>query len=109
MHLEPLANLQFVYLTTTGRTSGKPREIEIWFVVFEDKLYLFAEHGMAAHWVKNILASAAVGVRLGDERCEATARVVNPAAEAPLAARIRPLMQTKYGWSEGLPVEISPA
>jgi hypothetical protein len=29
--LKSLAKLDFCYLTTTGRKSGKPRTIEIWF------------------------------------------------------------------------------
>jgi len=49
------ADDQNLYLTTTGRTSGVPREIEIWFVTAEGKLYVFAEHGLRAQWVKNIL------------------------------------------------------
>jgi deazaflavin-dependent oxidoreductase (nitroreductase family) len=109
VRLEDLADRQFLYLTTTGRTSGRPREIEIWFLAFEGKLYLFAEHARKANWVQNILVHAAVEVRLGDERFSAHARVVDVAAEQALTERIRPLMQTKYGWSDGLPVEIAPA
>ena len=42
-----------LYLTTTGRVSGLPREIEIWFVESGEKLYLLAEHFHRAHWVRN--------------------------------------------------------
>jgi deazaflavin-dependent oxidoreductase (nitroreductase family) len=106
--LAEFVHLQFVYLTTTGHTSGQPREIEIWFVIWRAKIYLFAEHGHAANWVKNILTRAAVRVRLGGEIFEATARVIDCAAEGPLCAAVSPLMRAKYGWSDGLPVEISP-
>ena len=33
-----LINEEFCYLTTTGRVSGKPREIEIWFGMKGDTL-----------------------------------------------------------------------
>src|SRR4051812_35110299 len=108
MDLQALAHRPFVYVTTTGRTSGQPREIEIWFVVADAKIYIFAEHGQAAHWVQNIAARSGVRVRLGDEESDADARIVDPASESVLCARIRPLMQQKYGWSDGLPVEIRP-
>src|SRR5215469_8240548 len=45
---------QVLYLTTVGRRTGLPREIEIWFVVWRERLYLFAETREAAGWVKNI-------------------------------------------------------
>ena len=35
---------QYLYLTTTGRVTGKPREIEIWFVESAGKYYVLAEH-----------------------------------------------------------------
>ena len=34
---------QIFYLTTIGHTTGLPCEIEIWFVVWCERLYLFAE------------------------------------------------------------------
>jgi hypothetical protein len=36
------------------RTPGRPREIEIWFILCREKFYLFSEQGAAAGWVKNI-------------------------------------------------------
>ena len=37
-----LADEQFCYLTTTGRVSGEPREIEIWFALEATTLYMLA-------------------------------------------------------------------
>ena len=31
---------EFLYLTTTGRRSGQPREIEIWFTSRDGRYYL---------------------------------------------------------------------
>lgn len=41
--LQSVADQQVLYLTTIGRTTGLPREIEIWFVVCRERFYLFAE------------------------------------------------------------------
>jgi F420H(2)-dependent quinone reductase len=53
--LQSVADEQVLYLTTIGRTTGLLRVIEIWFVVCRERLYLFAETGEAAGWVKNIM------------------------------------------------------
>jgi deazaflavin-dependent oxidoreductase (nitroreductase family) len=101
-------SLPFLYLTTTGRRSGLPREIEIWFTEREGHYYLIAEHRERAHWVRNIQAQARVNVRLGDRRFEGTARLVDEASEPELSKAVKALSDAKYGWSDGLIVEISP-
>jgi deazaflavin-dependent oxidoreductase (nitroreductase family) len=98
----------FLYLTTTGRRTGLPREIEIWFTERDGNYYLIAEHRERAHWVGNIQAQPHVNVRLGDRRFEATARVVEDAREPELASAVKALSDAKYGWSDGLVVEITP-
>src|SRR5438093_2559695 len=44
----------FLYLTTTGRRTGLPREIEIWFTERGGYYYVIAEHRERADWVRNI-------------------------------------------------------
>ncbi|MCI0488498.1 MAG: nitroreductase family deazaflavin-dependent oxidoreductase [Blastocatellia bacterium] len=100
--------LQYLYLTTTGRVTGREREIEIWFVATGGKLYILAEHFHKAQWVQNILRNPRVKVRLGDREFEATARVLDPESDAELWQRAQQLEREKYGWGEGLPVEITP-
>jgi deazaflavin-dependent oxidoreductase (nitroreductase family) len=97
---------QFLYLTTTGRKTGQPREIEIWFVEADGRLYILAEHGYRAHWVQNILASPRVHVRIGDDQWNGLARVLDPDRDADAYLKARQLAREKYGWGEGLPVEI---
>src|SRR5262245_43411131 len=98
----------FLYLTTTGRRTGLPREIEIWFTEHGDCYYLIAEHRERAHWVRNLQAQPRVHVRLGDRTFKATARVVYDDDEPELAAAVKALSDAKYGWSDGLVVEIAP-
>ena len=96
---------QFVYLTTTGRKTGLAREIEIWFVELGGHLYILAEHGYKAHWVRNVVANPSVTIRLAKRRWIAGGRVLDPDADAELYADVRELARQKYGWGDGLPVE----
>src|SRR6266850_7380042 len=98
------SNGQFVYLTTTGRRSGLPREIEIWFVERDSRIYIFAEHGYKAHWVRNVLANPAVTIRLAERRWKAMGRVLEPDTDGELYIDVRALAREKYGWGDGLPV-----
>jgi deazaflavin-dependent oxidoreductase (nitroreductase family) len=97
---------EFLYLTTTGRTSGKAREIEIWFTERDGRYYVIAEHGERAQWVRNLLADPRVSVRVGGRTMAGRARVIDGSAEHGLAAEISELSQAKYGWGDGLVVEI---
>ena len=94
-------------LTTTGRISGLPRQIEIWFVEFGQKLYLLAEHFHRAHWVKNIQRDAKIKIRIGKQEWTATGRVLDPEADGEQWELAQELSRRKYGWGDGLPVEIT--
>jgi deazaflavin-dependent oxidoreductase (nitroreductase family) len=98
----------FLYLTTTGRRTGLPRDIEIWFTERDGHFYVIAEHRDRAQWVRNIAADSHVRVRVGDRRFEGTARPVDDNREPGLAEAVKALSDAKYGWSDGLIVEITP-
>jgi deazaflavin-dependent oxidoreductase (nitroreductase family) len=98
----------FLYLTTIGRVSGQPREIEIWFTERDGRFYLIAEHRDRANWVRNIQAQPQVNVRVGRRQFVATARIVREDGEPELTAAVRALSDAKYGWSDGLVVELTP-
>jgi deazaflavin-dependent oxidoreductase (nitroreductase family) len=98
----------FLYLTTTGRRTGLPREIEIWFTERGGHFYVIAEHRDRANWVRNIRANLHVHVRAGDRRFAGTARLVDDEREPDLAEAVKALSDAKYGWSDGLIVEITP-
>ena len=97
---------QFLYLTTTGRKTGLPREIEIWYVESDGRLYILAEHGHTAQWVQNILSNPRVKVRMVNQQSDGCARVLDPDRDADVCLKARQLARDKYGWGEGLPVEI---
>jgi deazaflavin-dependent oxidoreductase (nitroreductase family) len=106
--LHSIADKQVLYLTTIGRKTGLPRQIEIWFVVCHERFYLLAERGEAAGWVKNIRRSPNVTVRIGEWQIEATARVLDRQTDRKQWDLVAAMADHKYGWGEGLPVEITP-
>ena len=97
----------YLYLTTTGRRSGEPREIEIWFTRRDGRHYVLAEHGERARWVQNLRADPRARWRVGEDRFTGRARVVDPGAEPALHAPVRARSAEKYGWGDGLVVELS--
>jgi deazaflavin-dependent oxidoreductase (nitroreductase family) len=97
----------YLYLTTTGRVTGQPREIEIWFTEYGRRFYLVAENE-GANWVRNIQSQPQVKVRVGDAEFKAIARVVHNDREPQLAATVKALFDAKYGWSDGLITELTP-
>jgi deazaflavin-dependent oxidoreductase (nitroreductase family) len=93
------ADLDFCYLTTTGRTSGKKRTIEIWFGLEDDTVYMLSGGGDSAQWVRNLLADGRVTVRLGRKTYLGIAR---PVKEKDEDAKARRMLAAKYqGWKPG--------
>ena len=84
------------------------RQIEIWFVVYRDRFYLFAETGEAAAWVKNIRKNPDVMVEIGERQIGATARVLDRKVDQKKWDEVAGIADRKYGWGDGLAVEITP-
>jgi deazaflavin-dependent oxidoreductase (nitroreductase family) len=107
----------FLYLTTIGRTTGQRRQIEIWFVEHAGRHYIVSERRTESQWVKNIQRSPQVEYCVGSRAAPAAAvphaparaRLLDDAAEPALASTVKALMDAKYGWSDGLIVELSRA
>jgi deazaflavin-dependent oxidoreductase (nitroreductase family) len=97
----------YLYLTTTGRRTGLPREIEIWFTSYKACYYVIAEF-TSSHWVQNIRNNPRVTVRVGGNQFPASARIINAETEPQLHAAVRQLSSEKYGWGDGLIVELKP-
>ena len=99
---------QYLYLTTLGRRSGLPREIEIWFTRRHGRDYVISEHWGQANWVRNLLAQPRVRWRVGQTTVSGQARALDAAADAGLVQEIQQLSRKKYDWGEGLVVELTP-
>jgi deazaflavin-dependent oxidoreductase (nitroreductase family) len=96
--LSQLSTEEYCYLTTTGRVSGRPHEIEIWFGVSDGMLYLLSGNENS-DWVKNLRKNPSVTVRIAEHIFTGKARIVSDAKED---TRARYLIAEKYQeWQEG--------
>src|SRR5690242_7266365 len=87
---------QYLYLTTRGRKSGMPREIEIWFTSHHRFFYVIAEYA-SSQWVENLRANPEATLRVKDMSFPVAARVLSPEADSELNRTIQDLSRTKYG------------
>lgn len=98
MLLAQMAGEEYCYLTTTGRVSGRPHEIEIWFGIQEKSLYLLSGGGDRSDWVKNLHKDPNVTVRITQHVFSGKARMLENPDEERMA---RQLLAGKYqGWRE---------
>lgn len=99
-NLNALASEDFCYLTTTGRVTGHPHEIEIWFAIGDEgrTLYMLSGGRGRSDWVKNLQRNPDVTVRIDGEHFGGRARVVEDAEEDALARR---LLVEKYEHNPG--------
>jgi deazaflavin-dependent oxidoreductase (nitroreductase family) len=89
MDVDPaLAAESYCYLTTTGRVSGQPREIEIWFGLDGETLYMLSGGGARSEWVKNLVKEPRVSMRIGEHTFDGRARIVDSPDEDELARRL---------------------
>ena len=94
-----LAREEYCYVTTTGRITGKPHKIEIWFGLHNESVYLLSGGMDKSDWVKNMKKNPSVTVRVAKHTFQATARIVTDGEEETMA---RHLLAGKYqGWKEG--------
>ena len=67
----------FCYLTTTGRISGEPHEIEIWYEIdpiAPARIFLLAGAGRGSDWVRNLAHHPEASVRFGTDPTEQPVR-----------------------------------
>jgi deazaflavin-dependent oxidoreductase (nitroreductase family) len=84
----PPGDLDYCYLTTTGRHSGQPHRIEIWFALADGVAYILSGGGDRSDWVRNLTISPDVTLEIGGQKRTTKARVVTDPAEDALARRI---------------------
>jgi hypothetical protein len=96
---DDLASLDFCYLTTTGRITGNPHRIEIWFAMADEIVFLMAGDRDRSDWVRNLMISADVVLEIGDRKRTTRARIVDDGTDEDATARR--LMLEKYGDRDG--------
>ena len=112
--LDQLAAEQYCYLTTVGRVTGRPHEIEIWFGMEDPPggasrsgrrasdrvtVYMLSGGRDRSDWVRNLTKTLSVTLRIGGWQFDGLARRVQPATEEDSEARR--LLLGKYSQSSG--------
>lgn len=93
LNLQDFVGEDFCYLTTTGRVTGRPHTVEIWFALYGSTLYILSGGLDRADWVKNALRQPQVSIKIRDRVFEGLARQVKNEEEDALA---RKLLFDKY-------------
>jgi deazaflavin-dependent oxidoreductase (nitroreductase family) len=96
-----LASDRVIDITTTGRQTGQPRRIEIWFHRLDGKYYITGTPGRPRSWYANLLAHPGFTFHLKESATAdlpATARPVTDPAEreqvlAPILASLGDLVR----------------
>jgi deazaflavin-dependent oxidoreductase (nitroreductase family) len=117
--LEPLSidleRHEYAYLTTTGRVTGRPHRIEIWFAVVGASVWLNSGGRDRSDWVRNLKADPHVTLEIGNHPWSAVATAHPGLEDHPARRRLASRYQ---GWrpgkdlstwaTGGLLVEVSP-
>jgi len=94
-----VAEDDFCYLTTTGRVSGEPHEIEIWYEidpVAPATVFLLAGGGHGSDWVRNLAHDPSASLRFGTDPTEQAVRARILAEDDEESERARDLVYAKY-------------
>ena len=101
MLTEELEAHEYAYLTTTGRATGKPHRIEIWFVVIDGSVWVASGGGNRSDWVRNLAAEPKLRLEIGTRGWPARATLHHDLA----AHRARELLAARYqGWTGDEPL-----
>jgi deazaflavin-dependent oxidoreductase (nitroreductase family) len=92
-NLQEFTEEDFCYLTTTGRVTGRPHTVEIWFALHNSTLYILSGGLDRADWVKNARQYPQVSIKIRDSIFSGQARPVKDEDEDALA---RKLLFEKY-------------
>ena len=89
-----LSRLNEINITVTGRKSGRPISIPVWFVLEDGKLYLLPVSGSDTQWYKNVLKNPSLRIDAGGD--SATLRAV-PVTDPKQVSSIVEKFRAKHG------------
>lgn len=89
-----LSRYREIKITVTGRNSGRPISIPVWFVADDDKLYLLPVQGSNTQWYKNALKNPSIRVSARDAEGEFKAVPITDPKQVPSVVE---KFRAKYG------------
>jgi len=89
-----LSRSREINITVTGRKSGRPISIPVWFVLENGKLYLLTVSGSDTQWYKNVLKNPSIRIEAGGAEAELK---VAPVTDAKQVSSVVEKFRAKYG------------
>jgi deazaflavin-dependent oxidoreductase (nitroreductase family) len=89
-----LSRFREVTITVTGRKSGRPISIPVWFVLEDGNLYLLPVSGSDTQWYKNVLNNPLIRIETGGAKGEVK---LAPVTDAKQVSSIVEKFRAKYG------------
>lgn len=83
-----------IEITVTGRTSGRPISLPIWFALDDEKLYLIPVKGSDTDWYKNVLKTPTIRLQARGKTFTASPRLITDQAQLDT---ILEQFRAKYG------------
>jgi deazaflavin-dependent oxidoreductase (nitroreductase family) len=94
---DKLSESRELNITVTGRKSGRPISIPIWFVLEEGTLYLLPVQGSRTQWYKNVLYTPVIKIEAGGKAGEFPAA---PVTDTSRVSSVVKKFRAKYGSSD---------
>jgi deazaflavin-dependent oxidoreductase (nitroreductase family) len=92
----------FCYLTTSGRITGRPHRVEIWFALHDDTVYVLSGDRDRSDWVRNVMVSPAVVLEIRGRKRTTRARVIEPDTDEDALARRLLVEKYQPGYGDDL-------
>ena len=92
-----LSRSREINITVTGRKSGRPISIPVWFVLENGTLYLLPVSGSDTQWYKNVLKNPSIRIEAGGAEAELK---VAPVTDAKRVSSVVEKFRAKYGASD---------
>ena len=89
-----LQNASEITLTVTGRSSGRPISLPIWFTVEGNTLYLIPLKGSDTEWYKNVRKNPSIRLQSRGNTLTATVRILTDSTHLD---HVLELFRNKYG------------
>jgi deazaflavin-dependent oxidoreductase (nitroreductase family) len=89
-----LSRYRQIKITVTGRKSGRPISIPVWFVLDDDDLYLLPVQGSDTQWYKNVLKNPTIRIDTRGVGGEFNAAPITDAAQV---SSVVEKFRKKYG------------
>lgn len=89
-----LSQISELNLTVTGRKSGRPFTIPVWFVLEDGTLYFLPVHGSDTQWYKNSLENPSIRIEARDTSAGLQAV---PITDASRVSSVVEKFRGKYG------------